>query len=184
MDRLIERCRRSRETLDSDLLLSSEAGEICRLIVYPGKIGCGIGHAEMPDDDFAEHVAEIGRDREVAALVALSASRPGHLPYTRPPRTPPPIDHHRVAVAVVGAAIAVLVHRAPELRHRQDDDVGHAIAEVGDERRDAAAEVVEPRRELALRAALVDVRVPAADSANATSSPTSALMSCAICRSA
>ena len=66
-------------------------------------------------------------------------------------------------MAVIGAAIAVLVHRAAELRHREHDGVGHAIAEVGDERRDAAREVVEPRRELALRRSLVDVRVPAAD---------------------
>ena len=45
-------------------------------------------------------------------------------------------------------------------------------------------EVVEPRRRAALRAALVDVRVPAAESANATSRPTSAFESCAICFSA
>ena len=44
-----------------------------------------------------------------------------------------------------------------------DDGVGHAIAEVGDERRDASREVVEPVRELPLRGALVDVRVPAAE---------------------
>ena len=37
------------------------------------------------------------------------------------------------------------------------------LAEIGDERGDAASEVVEPVGELALRRTLVDVRVPAAD---------------------
>ena len=117
----------------------------------------------MADDDLAEDVAEVGRHRQVAAFVAL---------LEREAR-PPAVDlaaahaaadhHHRVAVPVIRAAVAVLAHRPPELRHRQDDGVRHAIAEVGDERRDAAREIVEPLGELALRRALVDVRVPAAD---------------------
>ena len=37
----------------------------------PGKSARGSGHAEVPRDDFAEDVAEIGGDREVAAFVAL-----------------------------------------------------------------------------------------------------------------
>ena len=53
-------------------------------------------------------------------------------------------DHHRVAVTVIGAAGAVLRHRPPELRHRHHDDVLHAVAEIADERRDAAREIVEP----------------------------------------
>ena len=64
---------------------------------------------------------------------------------------------------MVGAAVAVLVHRAPELRHRQDDGVLHAVAEVGDQRGDRAREIVEAVGELTLRGALVHVRVPAAD---------------------
>jgi len=66
-------------------------------------------------------------------------------------------------VTVIGAAVAVFVHRPAELRHRQDDGVGHAIAEVRDQRRDRAREVVEAGGELPLRRTLVDVGVPAAD---------------------
>ena len=66
-------------------------------------------------------------------------------------------------MAVIGAAAAVLAHRPAELRHRQHDGVGHAIAQIGDQRGDRAREVVEARRQLPLRRALVDVRVPAAN---------------------
>ena len=63
---------------------------------------------------------------------------------------------------VVGAAVAIFGDRPPELAHRQDDDVVHAVAEIAGQRGDALAEVVEPLRELADRGALVHVRVPAA----------------------
>ena len=63
-------------------------------------------------------------------------------------------------MAVIGAAVAVLRHRAAELRHRQDDRVGHAIAEILRERGDAAREVVEAIGDLPGRAAFVDVVVP------------------------
>ena len=66
-------------------------------------------------------------------------------------------------MTVIGAAVAVLARRASELRHRQDHDVGHPVAEVGDERGDRPREIVEAIRELARRAALIHVRVPAAD---------------------
>ncbi len=86
---------------------------------------------------------------------------------------------------VIGAAVAVLVHRPPELRHRQDHGVRHAIAEVGDERRDAAAEIVEAVGELALGGALVHVRVPAADVGERDlEADVRPCVSCAICRSA
>ena len=66
-------------------------------------------------------------------------------------------------MAVVGAAVAVLANRAAELRHRHDDDVTHARAEVLRERGDGVAEVAEVVGELSLRAPLAGVRVPAAD---------------------
>ena len=44
---------------------------------------------------------------------------------------------------MIGAAVAVLPDRAAELRHRQDDDLLHAVAEISGERGDAATEVVE-----------------------------------------
>ena len=65
-------------------------------------------------------------------------------------------------MAVIGSAIAVLGHRPSELRHRQHHDVRHAIAEVAHERGDAAGEVVEPGRDLAVRCTFVDVVIPVA----------------------
>ena len=150
----------------------------------PGR-STGVRRRRGGGDDFAEDVAEVGRDREVAALVALLAREPG----------PPAVDaaaadaaadhHHRVAVSVVGAAVAVLAHGPAELRHRQDDRVFHAIAEIGDERGDAAREVVEPRSRAGPAPApwFTCVSQPPI-SANATSSPTSDFASCAICFSA
>ena len=65
------------------------------------------------------------------------------------------------AVAVVGAAVAVLAGGPAELAHRQHHDVGHPVAEVGVERGQRPAEVEQLAGELAERAALVGVRVPA-----------------------
>src|SRR6476661_1050820 len=117
----------------------------------------------MTADDLREDAAEIGRDREVAPVVALFARQP------RPAAVDLAAadilsanDHHRVAVPVVRAAVAVLGDGASELAHREDDDVAHAIAEVSGQRGDAAAEVVEPGGELARGRALVDVGVPSA----------------------
>jgi hypothetical protein len=53
---------------------------------------------------------------------------------------------------VIGAAIAVLGDGAAELRHRQDDGVGHALAEIACRAPQTAREVVEPLRDLSLRA--------------------------------
>ena len=64
---------------------------------------------------------------------------------------------------MVGATIPVLTRHSAELRHRQDDDVAHAIAEIGRERRHCTREVAEAVGELPGCAALVDVSVPAAD---------------------
>ncbi len=71
-------------------------------------------------------------------------------------------DHHRVAVPVIGAPVAVLGRGAPEFRHRDDDRVGKTVAEVRRERREAARELVEPVRDLAGDGALVDVVIPVA----------------------
>src|SRR5262249_1612748 len=117
----------------------------------------------MRADDLVEHAAEVGRHREVASLVALFApeARPAAV-LLAAAHALSADDEHRVAVAVIGAAVAVLGHRPPELAHRQNDDVFHAVAEVARERRDALAEVAKALRELADRRSLVYVRVPAA----------------------
>ena len=142
---------------------ANSPGNLAALIVVAGKDRARVADAEVPHDDLAEDVAEVGRHREIAAFVALLDRQAGPAAVDLAAADAAADRHHRVAVSVIGAAVAVLPHRPSELRHRQHDGVGHAVAEVGDERGDAAREVVEARGELALRRALVDVRVPAAD---------------------
>src|SRR5205814_4135654 len=100
--------------------------------------------------------------REVASFVPLARGEPGPLAIHAAAVNPAADRDHRVAVPVIRPAVAVLADRAPELRHRQHDRVFHAIAKVAGKGRQAAGEVVEPCRELALRRSLVDVRVPSA----------------------
>src|SRR5437879_12953506 len=50
--------------------LREKAGEPRRRHAIAGKDGACVADAEMPDDDFGEHVAEVGRHREVASIVA------------------------------------------------------------------------------------------------------------------
>ena len=64
---------------------------------------------------------------------------------------------------VIGATVSVLADGASELGHRQHDNVGHPLAQIGCERGDAACEIVEPGSKQSLSGALVDVSVPAAD---------------------
>src|SRR6185295_7503815 len=69
---------------------------------------------------------------------------------------------HR-AVAVVGAAVAVLAPGAAELADHHDDGVAPRAAHRLRECAQAVAELLAARRQLAGGAALGDVRVPAAD---------------------
>src|SRR5690349_7543455 len=105
----------------------------------------------MANDDLVEDVAEVGRDREVATLVALLGGQTGPASIDFAATHVASDGHHRVAMPMVRAAIAVLSHRASEFRHREDHRVGHPAAEIRDERGDAASEVVEPVGELPLR---------------------------------
>ena len=115
------------------------------------------------DDDLREDVAEVGRDREVAALVALFGREAGPRAVDLAAADAAAEDEHRVAVAVVGAAVAVLLHRPAELRHRE-----HTMSAMRSPRSVASAAMPCAKSssragELAGRAALVDVRVPAAE---------------------
>ena len=114
----------------------------------------------MAVEDFPEHVTEVGRDGEVATLVALLTPEAGPLAVDTSAPDAPADDHHGVAVPVIGASIAVLTHRSPEFRHRQDNRVGHAIAQVLHESGKAAREVVEPDGKLSLCRALIHMGVP------------------------
>ena len=65
-------------------------------------------------------------------------------------------------MTVIGPAVAVLANRPPEFRHRQHHDVAHALAEILIECGERAAELAEPRRELAFIRSLIHMRIPAA----------------------
>src|SRR5204863_2941987 len=117
----------------------------------------------MTRNDFTEHVAEVGGDGEIAALVALVDREPGPASIHAAAVHRTADEHHRVPVPVIGPAIAVLLHRPSKLRHRHDDDVFHAIAEIGDEGGEGACEVVEAGGELSFGGTLVHVRIPAAE---------------------
>src|SRR5688572_9403842 len=85
---------------------------------------------EVAGHDLAEHVAIVAGDREIESLVPLIDAQ-----YWPSPEHLSALDaaanrHHRIAVAVVGAAVAVFRDRPPELRHRQDHGIGEAIPEI------------------------------------------------------
>src|SRR5258708_11601439 len=114
-----------------------------------GEDRAGIGDRQMAAHNFGEYAAEVGRDGEVAPVVALFAREPGPAPVDLPAADVLSTDdHHGVAVAMVGAAVAVLGDGPAKLAHRQDDDVGHAIAEVPRQGGKAAREIVEAARQL------------------------------------
>ncbi len=115
----------------------------------------------MANDHFAEDVAKVSRHGKITPLEALirRQARPFAIHAAALHRAAD--GQHRVAVAMVRAAIAVFGNSAPEFGHCQDHGIGHAVAEIGDERGDAAGEVVQAQCKLSLRAPLVDVVVPA-----------------------
>ena len=64
---------------------------------------------------------------------------------------------------MIGAAIAILAGGAAEFRHGDDDRVFGQIAEVSPESAQRLRELAQHIRDLALRAAFVDVMVPSAN---------------------
>src|SRR5690349_3624893 len=98
----------------------------------------------MADDDLRKNVTEIGGDREVALVVALLPREAGPLAVDATAAHAAADHHHRIAMAVVGPAVAVLAYRAAELGHREHHRLGHAVAQVGDQRGDAAPQIIEP----------------------------------------
>ena len=111
----------------------------------------------------ASAARKVGGDREVAPLVELRRRQPR--PVAVDPAAVDRAAHHPddVAVAVVGAAIAVLAHGAAELGEDDDHRVAPGAAEPAGQRGEAFAERAQPVGELALLAALVDMGVPAAE---------------------
>src|SRR6185503_1931192 len=100
-------------------------------------------------DDFREHRSEVRGQSEIAPLVQLL------LLETRPlavhsAATNVAADHEqRTSVTMVRSAVAVLARHPAKFRHRHDDDVVHAIAEVSDKSGNRSREIIEPLRQLA-----------------------------------
>src|SRR5207249_9508597 len=97
----------------------------------------------------------------VATLVEPLSPEPGPSAVDLAAANPTAEAEHRRGVPVIRPAVSVLGDRAAEFRHRQDDHVGHAVAEVMRERGERGGEFTETRGQLTALGALRDVRVPA-----------------------
>ncbi len=129
-----------------------EAGENCRQIA----------HSQMLSRYFAKDAAEIGRHGQIAVFIKLFGREAG--PFAQHVATVDFVADGKEArrVAMIGAAVAVLPRGASEFAHRQNRDIGHAVAQIEVKRFESRSELIQAPRQLALRTALIDVRVPAA----------------------
>ncbi len=120
----------------------------------------------MPGDQFAEDIAKIGGEREIAAFVELLVLKTRPLAVDFAAAHIAAQNEHDIGVAMVGSAIAVFFRGAAELGHGDQRDVCHAIAQVLMESRERLAKLRQVIRKLSrsgLAAHFVHVRVPAAD---------------------
>src|SRR5580700_3504294 len=108
-----------------------------------------------------QHRAQVARGREIALLIQglRGKTRPLRDDAAAPHRAPE--EEGRRGGPMIGAAGAVHRGRATELRRRHDCGVTPRRAETILERAQACIKRAESSTELALRAALVGVRVPA-----------------------
>ncbi len=115
----------------------------------------------MAGDQFAQHIAKIGGQVEIAALVELRiVGEAGPIAVDLAALHIAAHHKHHVRVAVIGSPIAVLAHGAAELGHRHNGDIFHAIAQVLIKRRECLPEIQQVVVELAR---LVHMRIPSAD---------------------
>src|SRR5277367_2450051 len=122
-----------------------------------------VGKLHVRAEHGCDRFAEVGRHSEVALLVQARRRESG----------PAAVDFaafhwtahhpHHVAVSVIGAAVAVLMHRAAEFRDHEDDGVLVVRAERLGETREALGQRLQMSCELAGRRAFADVRIPAAE---------------------
>ena len=117
----------------------------------------------MPSQDFGKYISKIGGELEVAGFVELfgSESRPLSVDFAAFDRSAG--NEEAACMAMIGTAGAVLTNGAAELRHRENDDVAHAIAEIVIEGSETIAEIFEAVRELAACGTLIGMGIPPAD---------------------
>src|SRR5256885_7728206 len=117
----------------------------------------------MARDDRRQHGTEIGRHSKIAAFVERVRSKAGPLavhPAALHGAAQYPED---IAVAGIGAAIAVLAHRAAEFGQHDTRGVPPIRAERFGERCEPVTEGAEPLRQLPSMTALAHMSVPAAE---------------------
>jgi len=117
----------------------------------------------MTGRDFRKHRTEIGSEREIAAFVELLIGKTGPLAMNFPAFDIAADNEQRTSVAMIGSTISVLSRHSAEFRHRQNHNVAHSVAQVGDHRRDRLREIVKTCSKLSARRPLIDVRIPSAD---------------------
>ena len=143
-----------------------------------GENGVKAACAQVLQGNLAKDRPEVGCQRKVTVLVELLVGKTRPLAQDFAPIDRATERKENGGVSVVGTLCPVLAGGASELAHGQDNHIIHAVAQVVVQGRDPLPELAQTLGELP---ALVGVGVPAAHSANATSIPTSALTSCAIC---
>ena len=89
---------------------------------------------------FAQHVAEIGGQRQVAAFVELLALEARPLAVDFAALHAAAHHEHTVGVAVIGAAVAVFLRGAAEFGHGDNHHILHAVAHILPERGQRLAE--------------------------------------------
>src|SRR5262245_12912924 len=97
---------------------------------------------------FAQHGTEVGGHLEVPFLKKLFRFQTGPPAIDPSAANRPSQQEHHVAVAVVGTVVAIFGSGSAKLRHRDDDDVFHAVSHIARERRKRITELLEKLRQL------------------------------------
>src|SRR5262249_15358405 len=87
-------------------------------------------HAEVTHGDLREELTEICGHGEIATLVELLARESRPLPHHAAALHGAAQDEHGGRMAVVGASVAVLAHRAAALRHGEHHPIAHAPSPI------------------------------------------------------
>src|ERR1041385_2550828 len=113
--------------------------------------------------NLTKHIAEVCRQCQIASFIKLRILQPRPFAVNFAPAHTVTNDKHRVRMTVISSAVPVLFYGASKFRHRQNNHVVHALAQVGVKGSDAAAELLQQVSQLAARITFIDVRVPAAN---------------------
>src|SRR5207248_4033201 len=121
-----------------------------------------VGQTHMALEDGRQRGAKVGGDCEVAPLVELGRGETGPIAVN-----PAAIDlaaqyPHDIAVAVIGATIAVFPKGAAEFGHDDDDGVLPSLAQPSGKSGEALAERAQMIGQLPVVIPLIDVGVPTA----------------------